>query len=108
MTLLMVFCLPKHTWGQCNFKFDYSIKKNNAESDISITLTGEEGDYIFQLYDLYKGEVVEKKQYKFINEEAALIFEDVSASTYTIYVTRKDCENHITLGKHGLVVEGNN
>lgn len=111
LLLFLCFCLAKPTsaYAQCEFDFDHYIEKVNNSSlgTIYISLKGDPSSYTFQLYDLVQGKVIEEKVANNLSKGMkTLLFENVPSSTYTIYVRKKNCENHITLGGMGGIVVG--
>ena len=110
LLLFLCFCMTKSTWAnvQCDLEFEHSVeaKDNSPEGAIYVALKGDPSIYTFKLYDLYQGKVIEEKVLSNLSKGSkTLLFDNVPASTYTIYVSRNGCDNHITLGGSlGIIV----
>ncbi|MDQ3393670.1 MAG: hypothetical protein M3512_06105 [Bacteroidota bacterium] len=112
LVLLLFFSTVFKIYGQCELKFDSWVDQveKSEVGDIYISLKGDPGTYTFRLYNL--------KQNKFIKEqvlnhlkvnEKVLLFENIPASPYIIYVKRDGCEDETALGGMvGLIIKRNN
>ena len=100
--------------AQCNTRFSYSTTEEKGgtdkteKRDLSISLKLEEGseDNTIELFDLYEGEVIEKKDFSFKVGEAKKVFIGVKPSRYLIYIQNGSCKRKsITSGVEGIEIK---
>ena len=102
-------------FSQCNTRFSYSSAEEKGGAGksekrvFSISLKLEEGsedNNTIELFDLYIGEVVEKKNLSFKISESKKVFLDVKPSRYLIYIQNGSCKKYsITSGIEGIEIK---
>ena len=102
-------------FSQCNTRFSYLTIEEKGETDksdkkdFSISLKLEEGsedNNSIELFDLYIGEVVEKKKLSFKISESKKVFLGVKPSRYLIYIQNGSCKRKsITSGIEGIEIK---
>lgn len=102
-------------FSQCNTRFSYLTIEEKGETDksdkkdfsISLKLEqGSEDNNTIELFDLYIGEVVEKKNLSFKISESKKVFLGVKPSRYLIYIQNVSCKKYsITSGIEGIEIK---
>lgn len=101
--------------AQCKTLFSYSLVEEAMVTDrsevrgFSISLKLEEGpqdNYTIELFDLYIGELAEKKNFSFKTGELKKVFLGVKPSRYLIYIQNGSCKKQsITSGVEGIEIK---
>lgn len=100
--------------AQCNVRFSYSVEQaksisdDTQKADFSLFMKLEEGggNSVIELFDLYKGQVIEKKDLSFNTHELKKVFNNVKPSRYLIYIQQAGCKmKSITTGIEGIEIK---
>lgn len=95
---LLFIVLPVLGWAQCDHKVEFNSKRQ-PDQQFTLYLKAESNlSAVVQLYDLYKGQVVQEVTMTLSSMEKA-VFTKVAPSKYVMVVKVNGCTKPIVLGK---------
>ncbi len=91
----------------CNVHFDCKpIAKTNAGYALELKLKqGVPEEFLFELYDLSTGNIINKKKVYMAEGESKVVFENVKPSIYTVYFSSASCTKKKSLQGKGIVLQ---
>jgi hypothetical protein len=92
----------------CNSTFEYKTSHAKGNSRHSIELTLKDGlsdEYLFELHDLNTGSLVKSVKVFFAANQSIVVFENIPASSYTIYFSSDRCVKKKSLKGRGIILQ---
>ncbi len=96
---LIFLAVHATSYGQCDLNIDFSFHQSDASSfTVSLSSAAGTETVTARLHDLYLGKEVQTKRVS-LSAREQVVFTNVKASLYTIYVRKDGCEEYRSLGQ---------